>query len=407
MRKGKPVVAVVYPASVPWMAECLRGIKSYADSVGGWQLVTSPPSLRSAGEEDVHLPALKAWRGAGVIACLTSRSEERMAARLPMPVVNLSGWSPPGAGVPRVNADHEAIGRLAADHLLSLGLRSFGYYGIEGPWFSVAREQGFVKRLKEVGMPCAVFRQPAPGGTAQAWHRRHAALGRWLSELPKPVGLLAVHDYRARVVMELCDRLGFSIPEAVAVLGVDNDPTTCNYCLPPLSSISRDPFACGVAAATVLEGLMKGKSAPEGDTLVAPAGVVQRRSTDRFYDDDPVVRRAVEYVAAQAGEAFTVTGLAKHLKMSRRLLELRFRERLRITPLAYLHLKRVGQAKARLLDPSAHCSLGEIAAACGFGSLRAFRVAFRTLTGQTPAAFRSQHLAGEWGSRETGERKGL
>ena len=405
MKKAKPFVAVIYPASVPWMAECLRGIKCYADGVGGWQLVTSPPSLRSAGEEDLHLPALKAWQGDGVIACLTSRSEERMAARLPMPVVNLSGWSSPGAGVPRVNADHAAIGRLAADHLLSLGLRSFGYYGIKGPWFSEAREQGFVSRLAEAGFPCAVFRQVSSGEKALPWHRRHAELGRWLSALPKPAGLLAVHDYRARVVVELCARQGISIPEEVAVLGVDNDPTTCDYCVPSLSSVSRDPFACGVAAATVLQGLMRGRPAPESDTLVTPAGVVQRRSTDRFYDDDPVIRRVAHYVHAHACETFSVAELSKRLRLSRRLLELRFRERLGMTPLAYLHLKRVGRAKALLLDPSSHVSLGEVAAACGFGSLRAFREAFRALTGQTPATFRTRHSAGEWGSRGMDERE--
>ena len=393
MRRAKPFVAVVYPASVPWMAECLRGIKSYADGAGGWQIVTSPPSLRSAGEEDLHLPALKAWQGDGVIACLTSRGEERVAARLPMPVVNLSGWSPPGAGAPRVNADHQAIGRLAAEHLLSLGLRSFGYYGIEGPWFSAAREQGFVRRLNEALLPCAVFRQAAAGGTSLPWHRRHASLGRWLSALPKPAGILAVHDYRARVVVELCARLGLSMPEQVAVLGVDNDPTTCEYCVPSLSSVSRDPFACGVAAARLLDGLMKGQPAPPHDTLVPPEGVVQRRSTDRFYDDDPVVRRVVAYAAAHVGEAFSVTEVAAHLKVSRRLIELRFQARLGVTPLAYLRQRRVGRAKALLLDASRFRSLGEVAAASGFACLRSFREAFRTVAGQTPAAYREKYTA--------------
>lgn len=391
MKRTLPMVAVVYPASVPWMAECLRGIKSYADSKGGWQLVTSPPSLRSAGEEDIHLPALKAWHGDGVIACLMTRSEERAAARLPMPVVNVSGWQPPGLDVPRVNADHDAIGRMAAEHVLALGLRHFGYYGIVGPWFSEAREQGFVRRLKEAGYPCAVYRQPAAGVREQAWYKRHAGLEHWLSGLPKPCGILAVHDYRARVVMELCARLGLSIPEEVAVLGVDNDPTTCDYCVPSLSSVSRDPFACGVAAAGVLDRLMKGLPVPKHDTLVPPEGVVIRRSTDRFYDDDPVIRRVVEYVAAHVGEAISVTSMAKRLHLSRRLIEMRFRERLGTTPHAYLQQRRVSRAKALLLDGSDCRSIGEVAAASGFGCARAFREAFRTIAGCTPAAYRDRH----------------
>lgn len=393
MKGGKPWVAVVYPASVPWMAECLRGIKAVADGLGGWNLVTSPPSLRSAGEEDIHVPAMRAWRGDGMITCLTTAGEERAASRLTIPVVNLSGWRPPGRGVPRVNADHQAIGRLAAEHLLALGLRHFAYYGMAGPWFSAERERGFVQRLSEAGLPCATFHQRSGEGTARAWHRRYARLAHWLSGLPKPLGLLAVHDYRARVVMELCTRQGVSIPEDVAVLGVDNDPTTCDYCVPSLSSVSRDPFACGMEAARLLSRLMGGEPAPPHDTLVPPAGVVQRRSTDRFYDGDPVVSRVIAYASDHPGEAFTVAGLAQRFKMSRRLIELRFRERLGLTPHAYLRQRRVSRAKALLLDASEQRSLGEVAAACGFGCLRAFREAFRAETGVTPAAYRERHAS--------------
>lgn len=390
MKKRTPCVAVIYPASVPWIAECLRGIKSYADSVGGWQLMTSPPAMSSAGEEGIHLPALKTWRGDGVIACLTTNSEERAAARLPMPVVNLSAWLPAGEGVPRVNADNERIGRLAAEHLLSVGLRHFAYYGIEGPWYSKVRELGFIRRLREAGFACDVFRQPKGQLSALSWHKRHMRLQHWLSALPKPVGVFAVHDYRARVVLELCERLGQAVPEEVAVLGVDNDTTTCDYCTPPLSSVSRDPFAYGMATARLLDRLMRGLPAPAKDTLVPPAGVVQRRSTDRFYDDDPAIRRVVEFVSAHVGEPFSVSKMAQQLNMSRRLIELRFDERLGITPLSYLQHRRVNRAKALLLDRSAFLTLSEVAAKSGFLCFRTFRETFRAETGYTPAVFRKR-----------------
>jgi len=393
MKAKKPLVAVIYPASVPWVSECLRGIKAHADALGGWDLVTSPPSLRSAGEESIHLPALREWKGDGLITCLTTRAEERAIARLSVPVVNLSGWRRPGRGVPRVNADHRAIGRVAAEHLLALGLRRFAYYGIEGPWFSEEREKGFAERLAEVGLPCAVYRQRAGERDEGPWLSRYARLARWLSAQPRPLGLLAVHDYRARVVIELCARLGFAVPGDVAVLGVDDDQTACDYCVPPLSSVSRDPFACGVAAAKLLARLMKGERSPTRDTLVPPAGVVQRGSTDRFYDDDPIVGRVIAYATAHVGDAYTVAELARRIKVSRRLIELRFGARLGITPHDYLLRRRVDRAKALLLDTTTFRSLGEIAAQSGFGCLRAFRESFRAGTGLTPAQYRERHAA--------------
>jgi len=307
-----------------------------------------------------------------------------------MPVVNLSAWRPPGKGVPRVNADNERIGRLAAEHLLAIGLRRFAYYGIDGPWYSKVREKGFVARLRESGLSCAVFRQPKDQLSALSWHRDHTRLLHWLSALPKPIGLFAVHDYRARVVTELCERLELAVPDDVAVLGVDNDRTTCDYSTPTLSSVSRDPFAYGVATARLLDRLMRGLPAPAHDTLVPPAGVVQRRSTDRFYDDAPVVRRVIDYAVGHSGEVFSVLEMAKRLKISQRLIELKFRTRLGTSPLNYLQHRRVNQAKGLLLDRSVFRSLGEVAAKSGFACLRTFRETFRSETGYAPAVFRKR-----------------
>jgi LacI family transcriptional regulator len=42
-----------------------------------------------------------------------------------------------------VMVDHEAVGRLAAVHLLDRGLRHFGFIGYPDHAFSVGREKGF------------------------------------------------------------------------------------------------------------------------------------------------------------------------------------------------------------------------------------------------------------------------
>lgn len=369
------------------MAESLRGIKEFADRSGGWNLVTSPPALRSAGEENLHLSALKSWRGEGVIACLTTRHEERFALRLPFPVVNLSGWQPPQpGGLPRVNADHEQMGRLAAEHFMSIGLHHFAYYGMQDPWYSRQRETGFQTRLKEAGKSCWVYNQKRDDAEPKSWLQRHAPLQHWLKKLPKPVGVFAVQDYRARVIVEFCERLHLKIPDDVAILGVDNDLMTCDYCVPSLSSISRNPCACGVAAAHMLDDLMQGRRRVQTTVMIPPIGVIQRRSTDRLYDDDPLIRRVSDYLAMHLDEGDSVATIAHALKVSRRLLELRFRERLGLSPHAYLHQRRIAQAKILLLNRK-YDSVRGLAETCGFKSVRVFRDAFRALTGTTPADY--------------------
>ena len=51
------------------------------------------------------------------------------------------------------------------------------------------------------------------------------------------------------------------VPHDVAILGVDNDPTVCEFCRPTLSSVSRDAWRMGYEAAAMLDILMSGKNA--------------------------------------------------------------------------------------------------------------------------------------------------
>lgn len=182
------------------------------------------------------------------------------------------------------------------------------------------------------------------------------------------------------------ERLHLKMPDDVAILGVDNDLMTCDYCVPSLSSISRNPFACGVAAGHLLNDLMQGQRLGQTTVMIPPIGVIQRRSTDRLYEDDPLIRRVSDYLAAHLTEGVTVAVIAQALKVSRRLLELRFRERLGLSPHAYLQQRRIAQAKILLLNRRCD-SMRVLSEQCGFKSVRVFRDAFRTLTGATPADY--------------------
>ncbi len=107
---------------------------------------------------------------------------------------------------------------------------------------------------------------------------RHVALAHPVS-LPW-MALLAMQDYRARAAMDECQRLGLDIPHDVAVLGMEDDPTVCEFCRPTLSSVSRNGWQLGYETAALLDRLMDGRSPPSHDILVPSDGVVARQSTD-------------------------------------------------------------------------------------------------------------------------------
>ena len=244
LRKHVRHVALAYPVTSPWMARFLQGVADYAARQGGWNISTSPPTLSGAEEFAMNIHSLRGWSGDGVIAAVRNQQEARVARRIGVPVVNLAGTSEK-TGLPRVMVDHRSIGRIAAEHLLERGFRRLAYCGTEGLYYSRQRMLGFMEEAKRAGVPCEVLEMRHVIDSRASWQQRHHPLDRWLEKLRHPVGLLAIHDYRARVVMDECRRLGLDVPHDVAVMGVDNDTTVCEFCQPTLSSVSRNARRVG------------------------------------------------------------------------------------------------------------------------------------------------------------------
>src|SRR3954468_14695248 len=131
---GKPArhVALAFPTHFAHLPAVVRGISDYARAHGNWVFTTSGESF------NLPIRALKQWRGDGVIALLQNAADAAAARRLKVPVVTFVGLVPK-PGVPRVMVDQAAIGRVAADHLISRGFRRFSFYGLKEIGYSVDR----------------------------------------------------------------------------------------------------------------------------------------------------------------------------------------------------------------------------------------------------------------------------
>ena len=380
-------VALIFAINDSPHAELVRGIMDYEPSGGPWTINVAPDS------GGVSTSLLEGWPGDGVITLLGSEGEIEAARRLRVPVVNLSGvFERPG--FPRVTADYEAIGRLAAEHLLDCGLSRFGYYGFESRWFSELRRKGFVEAVTEAGGQCSVLEVSERSAPGLPWNHWMEPLEAWLKSLRTPIGILAVHDFRARAVIDACRRLGLRVPNDVAVMGVDNDHVPCELSPVPISSVERDNWKTGYEAAALLDRLMNGEPAPARDIVIPPRGVVGRRSTDVLVLDDLYVTAIVEYVRDHISEPFGVERLPHVVPVSRRWLEIRFRQCMGCTPLQYIHRARVERAKELLLSITPY-SMSQVAEAAGFTDPSRLRKAFRRVTGTTPSRFRRAHAKGE------------
>lgn len=359
------------------------GVHRYARPNRPWVFRTRPPLPQS-------LEAALAWSPDGIIAHAYSASMADRLQELPIPVVTVSE-SLPGLSIPRVGLDNVAIGRLAAEHLLDRGFRSFAYFGDSKVVYSRKRESGFRQRLAEAGCDCPVHDEAQSEGFYDHWSQATESLGRFLNGLPKPVGVFACKDEYALLLSECCLELGIGVPEQVAVVGVGNDELICDRAYPPLSSVRVPTEQLGLDAARLLERLMGGAAAPAHPRNLPPLGVQTRRSTDVLAIADPAVAAAMQFISAHATERIAVTDVLGAVPMCRRAMERRFRQVLGRTMLEEIYRVRLNQAMGLLASTT--MALPEVATAAGFRDGYHLWATFRKKTGISPADYRRLHQA--------------
>jgi LacI family transcriptional regulator len=381
-RKTKHV-AMAVPLGLAHYATMIRGILRYAVEDGRWSVAFSPDL------PIVPISSLRGWSGDGAVVMINTPAEARLVKESQIPAVDVSG-ALQHTGVPRVTVDNRALGRQAAEHLLECGFRRFAYYGVPGFWYAEQRGAGFTDAVEAAGGTCSSFYAPNKGVTRASWSECDQPLCDWLKSLSPPLGMFVCHDYRARLILEACRQVGLRVPDELALLGVNNDPIACEFCDPPLSSVSRSAERVGYAAAGLLDRLMAGKAPPAGDILVPPDGVVQRRSTDVVAIDNPEVATAVRYMYAHLAESINIDDVVQQQGISRRWLEHAFCETLGQAPHRYLTFLRIRRARELLLTEPRPTLLA-VANECGFSDVKRLRAAFTRIVGVGPSRYRQLH----------------
>ncbi len=379
MKQAKEV-ALAFPRGAH-QEELINGVLRYALEQGcNWTYVTAPESLA------LSVLDLKGWRGDGIIAALNTPAEAACAKSLSLPIVNISATLAKTL-VPRVSVDSRVVGELAADHLIERGFQQFAYFGLRRVAYSAVRHDGFEGRLATAGFHSVTLLMPPTYRVrSQQWRDQQRKLVQWLAKLPKPVGLFAVTDYRARQVLDACRQVGLRVPQQVAVIGVDNEEVICAHVQPRLSSVARNNRQEGYHAAAMLDLLIRHKPVPSLEETIAPLGVVARESTETVAFQDPRLCRAIDYLNQNIAAPLGVQELASHVGVSRRWMEYAFREALGESPYQYIRQRRLKLAQ-QLLEKDARVKIYAIAKQTGFSSAKQFSMAFSQEFGSSPREY--------------------
>src|SRR4051812_37060302 len=378
-------VAVLIETETSWGARVIRGIAAFAEKHTNWHLLIDP-------RDHEQRPAVPdGWKGDGIIARVTNRTQWQQIREKNLPVVNVDDVYPGLRGVGTVITDEAERAGLALEHLVARGFRKFGYFAPPSTRYSKSRGDAFIHAVSELGYECHEYMPGYRAGRKISWEERQRRVNRWLQSLPRPVAIFVVDAHHARLLAEICHFAGVRIPDDVAILAGDTDDLLCEVSTPPLSSVSVACERLGHDAAAMLDRMMAGEDPPMQPVLIAPHGVVSRQSTDVLAIDDPAVVRALRYIRTHAHHGIVVEDILREVPISRRSLEIQFRSYLGRSPAE--EIRRVRLERGRQLLGKRELSITEIALACGFSNATRFGVAFRKSFGTTPRAFRKTIIA--------------
>ena len=375
-RPPAPKVALLFEVTNAYARGLLGGIGKFILSHGPWSV-----HYAEVGANDDPPPWLSKWNGDGAIVRGENVRLARAVEALSVPVVDLTP-SRLLRRAPWVKSDDAAVAAQAAHHFLERGFRNFAFCGDGRFNWSARRGERFAHLVREAGYPCVLY-EPGmafPSGDAEVDH-----IGSWLLRLPKPMAIFACYDNRGQQLLEACRRVGLSVPEEIAVLGVDNDEVLCVLSPPPLSSVILNPMRTGWEAASLLASLMKGQAAPLQPLLIPPVGIQIRQSTDVLAVADAKVADALRFIREHACEAISVTDVLRQTPMARRALEIRFARLLHRSPRE--EILRVRLNRVRELLVGTELPIWEVAGRAGFDP-EYMSVVFKRQTGMSPREYR-------------------
>jgi LacI family transcriptional regulator len=380
-------IALLFNASTAFDREVIAGVAAYLSSRrASWELFVED-NFRTS------LSSLSHWRGDGIIAHFDDPAVTDALSRSPIPVVAVGGSyaseADYPAGLPYVATDNFKLVNLAYTHLIDVGLRRFAMFSLpEAPdsrW-AQQREIAFRSLMRRDNFEIEIFRGHAT--PSLPWEEAVAEQVEWLLSLPKPVGIVAVTDGRARQLLQACQMAGIAVPEEVAVIGIDNDPLARMLSCIPLSSVIQGCNEIGRTAARMLHQRLEGTYLECTRRLIPPAGINVLSSSCHQPVKNPRVMRARHFIRQYACHGIRGDQVADYAGVSRSTLESYFQQELGCS--VHDEILRFKLDAAIALLVRGDCSVVDVAVRCGFTSMQYLFAVFKRELGCTPREYQER-----------------
>ena len=282
-----------------------------------------------------------------------------------------------------VRLDSAAIARESMKLLTRCGYANFAYVGYR-PELSLSEERReAVMRLAQAdGFPFFATDDADDIGR----------LADWLKDLPKPCGVVTYYDIRSRDVLDACRLAHIDVPQQIGIIGSDDDPGICEATSPTLTSVLPDFENGTYLAAAAFDRIIRGRKPRKTPKKMSYGvkSISERESSIDFSGGGLLVSTARKYIQQHAASrAVTLQEVADHCRVSRRLLEVRFRQILNRTVHDEIEASRLDSVCTMLCETK--LTIGDIVRKTGFSSLSYLCALFRRKFGCTMRDYRAQN----------------
>ncbi|MBN2976984.1 XylR family transcriptional regulator [Pseudomonas fluorescens] len=377
-------IALLFNGSKIYDRGIIAGIGNYLSSTrASWDLFL---------EEDFlcRLRGIERWQGDGIIADFDDPLIGEALAGSQLPVVAVGGSYEDARaypqGIPYVATDNYGLMKLAYEHLIEAGLTRFACFSLpeaQANRWAQEREKAFRRLMQRDGLQVQIYR--GLGTSAPMWDSAVEQQIAWLESLPKPIGIIAVTDARARQLLQACLTAGIAVPEQVALIGIDNDPLTRTLTRVPLSSVIQGTETMGRTAAALLHQMLHGKPCVGTQVLVPPEAINVQASSLHQPLGNPYVMQALLFIRQYACQGIKTDQVAAYVGVSRSSLEAHFRKVRGCS--VHDEILRFKLAAAANGLQHGDLAIADIAQQCGFKSAQYLHTVFRREFGCTPREY--------------------
>ena len=359
----------------------LRGMMRYSKENGPWLFYRlSPDSRFGEDREEWVVQWAKQWKADAIIGRWDDR-KMNLLDQVDIPVVLQNNRSRSDV-FSNLTGDYDSTGRMAAQYFRKKLYTEYAFFGIRDIVWSEERCKGYEDEILRYNGHFHSYMEDTSGDDRDK-------IVEWLEKLPKPVALFCCDDAHAQFVTETCKIAGISVPEDIAILGVDDDELLCGISDPPISSIEMDVERGGYMTCKLLHQQILTGTKESFNVWIAPLGIKERASTSILNVKDPHVLKMIRHIDNNHSLDIKMEDILKIVPLSRRSIEMRFKKATGYT--IYQYLLNVRVEHFAYLITTTDRSYVEIAYEVGFRDLSNVSRTFRKYKGCTPVEYRKKY----------------